>query len=90
MTKLYLVTSTVITMMEGDYEEFMGIFSLIQLAEEAVLKQHDINEYKRHGNHWSFVFDGETEYCYDIREVILDKTQGEMDDEQFNAREILD
>lgn len=77
--KLYLAVERSITLMEGTYEEVLGVYSTPELAEAAFLNSGvrftDKNIKKLSPTKWEKVYDGELTVTYTIEEVTLNSSR---------------
>lgn len=72
-TKLYLAYNDTQTLMEGYYENCVGVFDSEQKAWECLEKTYNYNNSMKKKNQRVYHFDGELSYYWYVKEVILNK-----------------
>lgn len=76
---LYLAIKVVSTLMEGDYQTLLGVWSSYDSAYKIISSDVNWSEYERVKdlNVWKYIFDGEMTEILEIRECELDKAINE-------------
>lgn len=72
--KLYLAMTTDSTLVEGNFEHILGVFSSPELAVEELKKEHGFSDAKQTDEfEWKLVFDGELTEYFEVVVCELDK-----------------
>lgn len=72
--KLYLAMSTHVTLMEGSFENILGVFSTPEKAAEELKKEHGFSDADKVADfRWKLVFDGELTEYWEVIPVMLDE-----------------
>ncbi len=72
--KLYLAKVTNSTLMDGSYEQVLGVYSTPEKAVEALKTHWNFDEAENLSKYlWRYIFDGELSMYYEVADIELDK-----------------
>jgi hypothetical protein len=74
--KLYLAMTTSATLMEGDYEKLLGVFSTPEKAIETFKDEWGFNKAAQLKEYaWKYIHDGELTIYFEVVDAELDKAR---------------